>query len=78
MRDLNPATVPEVVVDDVEAALGRLAAGESVVLVLEPGSPPIGEVRQGPGRLAVIVGSLSDPAVRDAAAAMDAELFRGG
>ena len=55
--------------------MARLAGGESVVLVLDPGAPPIGEVRQGPGRLAVIVGSPADPAVREAAAAMDAELF---
>lgn len=64
------------VVDDIEVALSALAAGEAVVLIVEPDAPALGEIRQGPGRLAVMVGSPGDPAVRRAAEAMDRELFR--
>ena len=64
-----------VIVDDVEVARARVAEGESVVLILEAGAPTLGEIRQGPGRLAVIVGSPSDPEVRRAAEAMARELF---
>lgn len=62
------------VVDDVEVARALAAAGERVVVVVAPEALPVGELPL-PGRMAVMVGQTDDPAVRLAAAAMDAELF---
>lgn len=60
------------VTDDPEEALSALARGWRVVLIVRPGSP-------GPparaGRLAVLVGDPANPAVRAAAAEMEAELY---
>jgi hypothetical protein len=67
-----------IVYADADEALRRLAAGYSVVLVAPPGSDPVGPVGQTPGRLAVMSGDPTDPSVREAAQAMEAELFRSG
>jgi hypothetical protein len=64
-----------VVVRNREEARALVAAGEAVVLVVAPDDPPLADLNSGPGRLAILVGSLSDPEVRQAAEAMDAELF---
>ncbi len=63
------------VVDDLEDARRLVAAGEAVVLLVDVGAPPVTSVPPGPGRLAVLVGSTSDPASWMAAEAMAAELF---
>jgi len=61
------------VVDDPTIALELAAGGHDVVLVL----PATGAVpaSPGPGRIAVMVGDGTDPAVRAAAQEMDSELF---
>ena len=43
--------------------------------MVDPDAAPIGQISPGPGRVAVFVGSLTDPGVRQAALAMHAELF---
>lgn len=63
------------VVDDPEDARRLVEAGESVVLLVDEGAPLVGLVPPGPGRLAVLVGSASDPASWAAARAMATELF---
>ena len=63
------------VVDEVDAAVEMVASGANVVLVIAEGNDP-GPLPEGPGRLAVMVGDLSDPATRMAAEAMHAELFQ--
>jgi hypothetical protein len=63
------------VLDDRDEALRLVAAGEAVVLLVDEDDPPLGQVVAGPGRLAVLVGSASDPASWVAAEAMAAELF---
>lgn len=65
------------VVDDLPEALRLVASGENVVLVLAEGVDP-GPLPVGPGRVAVMVGDIRDPATRDAADAMHAELFGAG
>ncbi|HLI55327.1 MAG TPA: hypothetical protein VKU88_13455 [Acidimicrobiales bacterium] len=67
-----------IVYDDADAALRLVAAGEDVVLVRPSGLDPVGPVEQAPGRLGLMSGDPADPAVREAARAMDAELFRSG
>jgi hypothetical protein len=67
-----------VVVDDQEEATRLVAEGRSVVLLVDVDAPPIGPVPEGPGRLALFVGVLSDPASWDAARAMAQELFGSG
>lgn len=62
------------VVDDLEAALRLVGSGANVVVILPEGTQ-CGELSEGPGRLAVLVGDPEDPASREAASAMDAELF---
>lgn len=60
--------------DDPDEALAAAATGSPVVLIVAPG-------RYAParsGRLAVLVGDPADPAVRRAAAEMEAELYPGG
>jgi hypothetical protein len=64
-----------VVVDDWDEAVRLLVEGHSVVLLLDVDARPCGPVPAGPGRLAVFVGSPSDPAAWEAARAMAAELF---
>jgi hypothetical protein len=66
------------VVDNLEAATELLAQGVDVVLVIEAGAVEGALPAGGPGRLAVLVGSVADPEVRVAAEAMAAELFGGG
>jgi hypothetical protein len=63
--------------DDVAVARELLAGGTDVVLVVAPGQQaPVGALRDaGPGRLAVVVGSLADEATREAAAELAAELW---
>lgn len=67
-----------IVYDDADAALRFVAVGDAVVLVQRPGSDPVGPVEQAPGRLAVMSGDPADPSVREAAQALEAELFRSG
>ena len=64
-----------VVVDDKEEAARLVAEGHDVVLLVDVDAPPVGPAPAGPGRLAVFVGSPSDPAAWDAARAMAKELF---
>jgi hypothetical protein len=52
-----------------------LAEGVNVVLVADPACGEVVLPAPGPGRLAVLVGSLDDPVVAAAAAAMGSELF---
>ncbi len=52
-----------------------MRAGDDVVLVVDPDAGSGGAPDGGPGRLAVMVGRLEDPAVRAAAREMAAELF---
>lgn len=61
------------VVDDPAVAARMVGAGMDVVLIVGPGGDPV--AAEGPGRLAVMVGEASDPAVQAAAAEMDGELF---
>ena len=63
------------VVDDPAEALEIAAAGTDVVLVLAPSAPHVPLVAAGPGRVAVFSGTPGDPAVAEAAAEMDRELF---
>ena len=65
-----------VVVVDATTAAALVARGINVVLVADPAGPGLVPAPDGPGRLAVLVGSPQDPAVRAAAEAMAAELFR--
>jgi hypothetical protein len=67
-----------VVVDDVAAAAVLAARGINVVLVIEDASAGVVLPGEGPGRVAVLVGSPGDPEVRVAAEMMAAELFGGG
>jgi hypothetical protein len=64
-----------VVVDDEEEAGRLVAQGYDVVLLVDGAAPPVGPVPAGPGRLALFVGSPSDPGAWDAARAMARELF---
>ena len=63
------------VVDDLGEALRRVADGEAVVLLIDADAPPLGALPAGPGRLAVFVGSRSNPRDWEAARAMAEELF---
>jgi hypothetical protein len=74
-----------VVIDDWEEAARLVAEGRAVVLLVDADPPRVGLVDAdpprvgsmptGPGRLALFVGSRSDPAAWEAARAMAAELF---
>jgi len=64
-----------VVVDDAEEAATLLRQGLDVVLILSEGDLPVDLRREGPGRVAVLVGDPASPVVRDAARAMYEELF---
>jgi hypothetical protein len=66
-----------VVVADARTAAALVARGINVVLVTDPAGTGLVPAADGPGRLAVLVGSPEDPAVRAAAEAMAAELFGG-
>jgi hypothetical protein len=63
------------IVDRVEEAAELMTQGTDVVLVLDPGVGHITLPSGPPGRLAVLVGRLDEPAVRAAAEEMAAELF---
>lgn len=65
------------VVDDLTEAARLVAEGGNVVLVVDATDGPEWRWPQGPGRFAVLVGDPNDPAVREAAAAMEAELWAG-
>lgn len=60
---------------DVEDAARRVAAGEAVVLIVAEGGAAAADRFNGPGRVAVFVGSPEDPGVWEAASQMAAELF---
>lgn len=60
---------------DPQRAAEGASRGGAVVLIVAPG-PVAGTAR--PGRLAVLVGDPGDPAVWQAAAAMESELFGAG
>lgn len=62
------------VVDDLGTALRLVESGANVVVIVPEGTE-CGEPPEGPGRLAVLVADPEDPASREAASAMDAELF---
>jgi len=64
-----------VVVDDEEEAARLVGEGHDVVLLVDGETPPVRPVPDGPGRLALFVGSKSDPGAWDAAQAMARELF---
>ncbi|MGH9057386.1 MAG: hypothetical protein ACRDYY_16240 [Acidimicrobiales bacterium] len=66
------------VVDDPAEAARLVAAGQAVVLIVAEGVMLRGGWPAGPGRMAVMVGDAGDPAVREAAEAMAAELFGRG
>jgi hypothetical protein len=63
------------VVDRVDEADRLTRQGVNVVLVVDPVAGAVARPIGGPGRLAVMVGRLDDPAVRAAALEMAAELF---
>jgi hypothetical protein len=65
------------VCDDLREAERLRAAGTDVVLIVAPGVavPALAPAGTVGGRLALLVGEPSEPAVRAAAAAMAAELF---
>jgi hypothetical protein len=63
------------VVEDQAEAARLVRDGERVVLILDPAAGPLGEWPEGPGRLALLVGTPGDPEVRAAAAEMAAELW---
>jgi hypothetical protein len=63
------------VVDRVDEADRLTRQGVNVVLVVDPVAGAVVHPTGGPGRLAVMVGRLDDPAVRAAALEMAAELF---
>ncbi len=71
--DLGP---PARVVDQVGEAADLIRRGVDVVLVTGPNAAAVGYPTEGPGRLALIVGPVDDPAVVEAAREMAAELFR--
>ena len=52
--------------------------GTNVVLVIAPNAGAVALPTDGPGRLAVMVGPIDDPAVTAAAREMAAELFESG
>ncbi len=60
------------VTDDPDVAVSAAARGCRVVLILGP-TAPVSAARA--GRVAVLVGDPADPAVRTAAAEMEAELY---
>jgi hypothetical protein len=61
------------VVDDPDEAMRLSRQDRGVVLILPEDAPALAE--DGAGRLAVFVGSPSDPSDRSLAAAMSVELF---
>jgi hypothetical protein len=65
-------------VDDAATAADLLVRGVNVVLVVDPDACPVALPEEGPGRLALMMGRLTDPGVRAAAQAMAAELFAPG
>ena len=64
-----------VVVDDVVEALRLRREGCDVVLIVTESAVVRDLGDEGPGRVAVFVGDPASPEVRDAARAMDEELF---
>jgi hypothetical protein len=66
-----------VVFGGVAEAAALVARGVNVVLVIETASEDVVMSVDGPGRLAVLVGSLAAPETLVAAEAMAAELFGG-
>jgi hypothetical protein len=63
------------VVTTIEEAAELVRLGTNVVLVLDPDSATVVGPTDGPGRLAIMVGRIDDPAVMAAAREMGAELF---
>jgi hypothetical protein len=66
---------PARVVDSREEAAELVRHGTNVVLVIAPNEGAMMHPTEGPGRLAVMVGLIDDPAVMAAALEMAAELF---
>jgi hypothetical protein len=66
---------PARIVDSREEAAELVRQGTNVVLVLAPNAAEMTRPTDGPGRLAIMVGLIDDPAVMAAALEMAAELF---
>ena len=66
---------PARVVDSRDEAAELVRQGTNVVLVIAPNAGDMTRPTDGPGRLAVMVGLIDDPAVMAAALEMAAELF---
>lgn len=64
-----------VVVGDPAEAARAVASGDDVVLVVETALGSDWEWPTGPGRLALFAGDPTDPAVREVAAGMGADLW---
>jgi hypothetical protein len=64
-----------VVVEEVAAVADLLAVGINVVLVTDPDGGQVARPPEGRGRLAVLVGRITDPLVLAAAEEMATELF---
>jgi hypothetical protein len=67
-----------VIVERVADAAEWLQRGRDVVLLVEPDGGQVVWPAGGPGRMALFVGSLDEPATRAAAATMAGELFVSG
>jgi hypothetical protein len=66
---------PARVVDSLEEAADLVRQGTNVVLVTDRDAAAVRYAAGGPGRLALMVGPIDDPAVMAAALEMAAELF---
>jgi hypothetical protein len=66
---------PARIVDSCDEAAELVRQGTNVVLVIAPNAGDTTRPTDGPGRLAVMVGLIDDPAVRAAALEMASELF---
>lgn len=75
MADKGASSPPARIVASIEAAADLLRQGTNVVLVLDPDAGPVVGPPDGPGRLALMLGRVDDPAVMAAAREMLAELF---
>ena len=67
--------LPARVVDRAEEAADLMRQGTNVVLLTDPNAESVVYPTGGPGRLALMVGRIDDPAAMAAAREMAAELF---